>query len=301
VVAIVCGLWTAPSWAGASEVRISAPASLAAGKPCRVSVAVSSGVRGTALLQERVGGNWRTVSTAQLRRRSVALPCPTTDRAGRTRRFRALVRRDGRTIARSRTLSIRVTPPAVAVPGAPSTPPPTTPGPQPGAPGPPRTTPLDPRQFGAEGTGGAPSPEALALLKNPNAVLDADGVADLRAGRIDPRIVAVLTKLAEAHKITVSTMCSDHPKFTSGGSVSNSYLGRGMDIAAIDGVPVKPANATAREVAVGLGSLDRSYRPDEIGSPWAISAPGYFTDAAHQAMIHVAFKQPVDPWWTPPA
>jgi hypothetical protein len=89
---------------------------------------------------------------------------------------------------------------------------------------------------------GAPSPEALALLTNPNVVLDADGVADIRAGRIDPRIVAVLTKLGE-----------------------------------------------------------RSYRPDEIGTPWAIAGPGYFTDAAHQDNIHVAFKQPIDPWWTPPA
>jgi hypothetical protein len=296
MVAIVCGLCAAPSWAGASEVRISAPASLAAGKPCRVNVAVSSGVRGTALLQERAGGTWRTVSTAPLARRLVMLQCPITNQAGRTRRFRALVRRHGRTIARSSTLSIRVTPPPVAVPGAPP-----PPGPPPGAPGPPRTTPLDPGQFGVEGTGGAPSREALALLTNANAVLDADGVADLRGGRIDPRIVAVLTKLAEAHKITVSAMCSDHPKFTSGGSISNNYFGRGMDIAAIDGVPVKPANATARKVAVGLGSLDRSYRPDEIGSPWAIPGPAYFTDAAHQDMIHVAFKQPVDPWWTPPA
>jgi hypothetical protein len=210
------------------------------------------------------------------------------------------VRRDGRTIARSRTLSVRVTPPAPG-PGAPSPSPPKTPAPPPGAPGPPRTTPLDPGQFGAEGTGGAPSPEALALLTNPNTVLDADGVADLRAGRIDPRVVAVLTTLAAAHKITVSAMCSDHPKFTSGGSISNNYLGRGMDIAAIDGVPVKPANATARKVAVGLGSLDPSYRPDEIGTPWAIPGPAYFTDAAHQAMIHAAFKQPIDPWWTPPA
>jgi hypothetical protein len=301
MVAIVCGLCAAPSWATAADVRISAPASLAADRPCRVGVVVSSGVRGTALLQERAGGTWRTVSTARLTRRSVTLRCPTTDRAGRTRRFRALVRRDGRTIARSRTLSVRVTPPPAAVPGAPSPSPPKTPGPPPGAPGPPRTTPLDPGQFGAEGTGGAPSPEALALLTNRNAVLDADGVADLRAGRIDPRVVAVLTTLAAAHKITVSAMCSDHPKFTSGGSISNNYRGRGMDIAAIDGAPVKPANATARKVAVGLGSLDPSYRPDEIGSPWAIPGPSYFTDAAHQAMIHAAFKQPIDPWWTPPA
>jgi len=99
----------------------------------------------------------------------------------------------------------------------------------------------------------------------------------------------------------VSAMCSDHPKFTSGASVSNHYYGRGMDIAAIDGVPVSPANTAARAVATELSSLDRSYRPDEVGTPWAIAAPGFFTSAEFQDNIHVAFERPIDPWWTPPA
>ncbi|MEA2244821.1 MAG: hypothetical protein QOD24_4377 [Solirubrobacteraceae bacterium] len=297
VAAMVCALGVAASPALGAEVRIVAPPALVAGKPCRVAVAVSSGVRGTALLQERTGGRWRTVSSARLRRSSVTLGCPTAGRAGATRRLRAVVRRNGRTIARSRTVTVRVVSPPVATP-APSPPLPPAPG-APGSPGSPAAKPLDPAQFGAEGTGGPPSPEALALLSNQNAVLDADGTADLRAGRIDPRIVALLTKLVQAHRILVSAMCSDHPKFTSGGSISNNYLGRGADIAAIDGVPVKAGNATAREVAVGLSSLPSSYRPNEIGTPWAIAAPGYFTDAAHQQMIHVAFKTPIDPWWTP--
>jgi hypothetical protein len=296
VAAIVCALCAAASPALAAEVHILAPAALVVGKPCRVAVAVASGVRGTALLQERAGSRWRTVSSARLRSRTATLGCPTADRPGGTRRLRALVRRNGRTIARSRTVSIRVVAPSGA---APASPPPLPPAPRP--PGSPAATPLDPAQFGVEGRGGPPSPEALALLTDHNAVLDADGVADLRAGRIDPRIVAVLTNLAEAHRITVSAMCSDHPKFTSGGSVSNNYLGRGADIAAIDGLRVNARNATAREVAVGLSSLHPSYRPDEIGTPWAISGPGYFTDAGHQEMLHVAFKTPVDPSWMPPA
>jgi hypothetical protein len=302
VTATVCGLGAAPSPARGPEVRISAPATLAVGKACGVGVAVGGSVRGTVVLQERSAGRWRTVATARLRRRSVTLRCPTVDQAGRTRRFRALVRRDGRTIARSRTVATRtvsapVATPPVAAPGSP----PKTPGPAPGAPGVPAATPLDPAQFGVEGTGGPPSPAGLALLGNQNVVLDADGVADIRAGRIDPRIIAVLTKLSETHRITVSAMCSDHPKFTSGGSVSNHYFGRGMDIAAVDGSPVNSGNAAALAVTSGLSSLDPSYRPDEVGSPWAFSRPGYFTDAGSQHKIHVAFKRPIDPQWTPPA
>jgi cell wall-associated NlpC family hydrolase len=164
----------------------------------------------------------------------------------------------------------------------------------------PSAAPIDPAQFGAEGTGGAPSPGALALLENKNVVLDGHGIADIKAGRIDPRVVAVLTKLSEDHKITVSCMCSDHPTLTAGGSVSNHHFGRGMDIAAIDGKPVNAANPIARAVAGELSSLDPNYRPDEIGTPWPISSKlGYFTDADHSDHIHVAFKQAIDPSWTP--
>jgi cell wall-associated NlpC family hydrolase len=95
-------------------------------------------------------------------------------------------------------------------------------------------------------------------------------------------------------------MCSDHSKFTTGGSVSNHHFGRGVDIAAIDGVPVNPSNFDAREIAMELQSLDPSIRPNEIGTPWAISGPGYFTDGAHQNHLHIGFKEQITPDWKPP-
>ena len=112
-------------------------------------------------------------------------------------------------------------------------------------------------------------------------------------------MVSVLTKLSGDHKLTISCMCSDHPKFTTGGSVSNHHHGRGVDIAAVDGVPVNSSNFDAREIAMELQSLDPNYRPDEIGSPWAISGPGYFTDARHQDHLHVGFKQEITSDWKP--
>jgi hypothetical protein len=192
------------------SVRISTPASSVAGAPCRVKVSVSRAVSAAVLLQERSGRHWRTVARKRLTRRSMTLRCPAA-RAARTRRFRAVVRRGDRILARSPVVTARVTPKPVAI--APPAPPP-TPAPPPG-----RRL-LDPAQFGVEGTGGPPSPETLALLGNPRVAFNAVGVADLQAGRIDPRIVAVLTKLAGDHTLTVSAMCSDGPKFTAGGSVS---------------------------------------------------------------------------------
>ena len=132
-------------------------------------------------------------------------------------------------------------------------------------------------------------------------VLDDVGVADIKAGKIDPRIVGVLTKLSEDHKIVVSCMCSDHSKFTTGGSISNHAYGRGLDIASIDGEIVSPGSALAREVSSELSELDPAIRPDEIGSPFAINGPGYFTDAAHSNHIHVGFKQQITPDWKVPA
>jgi len=161
--------------------------------------------------------------------------------------------------------------------------------------------PIDPAQFGMAGGGGTPSPEALALLDNKNIVLDPNGIADVKAGRMDPRAVALLTKLSEEHKIAVSSTSSDHQQHTAGGSISNHYYGRGFDIASVDGRIVNGDNDVAREITGSLSDLDPAYRPNEIGSPWAINGPGYFTDRGHQDHLHVAFKQAIDSSWKPPA
>ena len=96
-------------------------------------------------------------------------------------------------------------------------------------------------------------------------------------------------------------MASDHPKFTTGGSVSNHFAGRGVDIAAIDGVPVNASNFDAREMAMKLQDLAPSIRPDEIGTPWAINGPGYFTDGAHQNHLHIGFDHEISPDFKPPS
>ena len=191
-------------------------------------------------------------------------------------------------------------PPAPATPAAPAAPAPAAPAAAPVEPAAP-SAPVDPGQLGQDGSGGSANAEARALLENKNIVLDDVGVSDIKAGKIDPRIVAVLTKLSQEHKISVSCMCSDHSKFTAGGSISNHAFGRGLDIASIDGEIVSPGSALARDIASELSDLDPQIRPDEIGSPFAISGPGYFTDADHQDHIHVGFKQQITPDFKLPA
>src|SRR3954454_4557450 len=123
------------------------------------------------------------------------------------------------------------------------------------------------------------SDQALSLLHDPRIQFDASGIADLRSGRIDPRIVEVLHVLSRHHRIDVSSMLSDHPVHTAGGSVSNHAYGRAVDIASIDGRPVSHDNPAARALAEELLRLKGSIRPTELGSPWALSDPAAFTDA----------------------
>jgi hypothetical protein len=156
-------------------------------------------------------------------------------------------------------------------------------------------------QFGAHGTGGPITPETETLLHDSNVQLDAAGVADLSAGRIDPRIVTVLVDLSHEHRLTISAMVSDHSEYTAGGSISNHYYGRAVDIATVDGQPVSPGNEAAKQIAISLSTLDPSIRPTEIGSPWALPGAAYFTDAEHQNHLHVAFDDPIAPNWQPPA
>jgi hypothetical protein len=159
---------------------------------------------------------------------------------------------------------------------------------------------VDPAQYGQAGKGGHASREAIALLEGKRVTFDADGIADLKAGRIDARVVSVLTSISRSHRVSVSAMTSDHPKFTTGGSVSNHFYGRAVDIATVDGQPVGPGNAAARELAVSLSRLDPSIRPSEIGSPWPLSGAAYFTDGGHQDHIHIAFDDPIASNWKPP-
>ena len=158
----------------------------------------------------------------------------------------------------------------------------------------------DPDQYGMAGGGGPQSPIDAAVLRNPRITVDANGKQDFAKGRMDPRLGTVLLRLAETHEVSLSATTSDHPQGTAGGSTSNHWYGRALDIATVDGEIVRPGSAAGRALATELAKLDPSIRPDEIGSPWAISAPGFFSDADHQDHIHVAFDHVISADWEPP-
>lgn len=142
------------------------------------------------------------------------------------------------------------------------------------------------------------------LLVHPNLVLSADARADLEAGVVDPRLVAVLLALARKHRIEVSLIKAGHPfgPVTPGGKTNAHYYGRVADIVAVDRKPIAGNGADPGIVDVGriLRGMRPEDRPDQIMGPqaWheALGYPrsagflsGPFHDAIHRDHLHVGF------------
>ena len=84
----------------------------------------------------------------------------------------------------------------------------------------------------------------------------------------------MLDQLTKKHKIELSVIKTGHDQFTSGGSVSNHFVGRGIDIARVDGEIVNPGSAAARELATEIAAITGDLRPTEVGTPWSIARRG---------------------------
>jgi hypothetical protein len=136
---------------------------------------------------------------------------------------------------------------------------------------------------------------ADAVLANPNIELRPEAEADIQAGRVDPRVLAVLLALSERFSLAgVGPFVTGHSYYVAGTNrPSNHAFGRAVDIGTINRELVSPANGAAREAAFALASLPAPLRPDEIGSPFADleSLPGLFSDADHQDHIHLGYDR----------
>jgi hypothetical protein len=130
----------------------------------------------------------------------------------------------------------------------------------------------------------------------------ASGYGDVAAGRIDPRVLALLLYLAEAHgEITVSCLMSGHSRFvaqTAGEQkrqaprrVSAHTYGRAVDISSIGGVQVignqQPGGIVDRAVQEIL-SLPSALQPAQVISLLDLSGPS-FALPDHGDHLHVGY------------
>ncbi|MDP1850441.1 MAG: hypothetical protein Q8K79_21810, partial [Solirubrobacteraceae bacterium] len=132
-------------------------------------------------------------------------------------------------------------------------------------------------------------PSAQAVLEDANIVLSPIAQEDVAGGRVDPRLTNALLEAAKVAPIAVSVFQTGHSYLTVNGSVSNHSYGRAADVSTVGDAAVTRSNQDAKRLALALSRLPEAIRPTEIGTPWAIDDPAYFTDHMHQDHLHVGF------------
>ena len=132
---------------------------------------------------------------------------------------------------------------------------------------------------------------ARAVLSNDRIELRPEAAGDVRSGRIDGRLLAALLTLSQSFTIAgVGPFITGHSQYTTSGSVSNHWVGRGVDIGTVNGQLVRDFSPAARAMALATARLPVRIRPTEVGTPFGdISLPGFFNDAAHEDHLHFGF------------
>jgi hypothetical protein len=119
------------------------------------------------------------------------------------------------------------------------------------------------------------------------------GRADVRSGRVDRRVLAMLAYLAESGmRPTVTSLQCGHSYYTASGNVSHHSSGNAVDIAAVNGIPIighqEPGGITEQTVR-RLMRLQGTMRPDQIISLLDLGA-NTLAMADHADHIHVGFQ-----------
>jgi hypothetical protein len=135
------------------------------------------------------------------------------------------------------------------------------------------------------------------LLRSPNLILTrpASQRGDLVRREIDRRVVAILQAIVRRHRITITSLKSDHSLYTASGNISNHALGRAVDIAAVEGQPCDGSRVGAcGQLAIELIRLPVALRPTEL--IYAFDAdgiePNAFADPVdHSDHVHVGFDR----------
>ena len=130
------------------------------------------------------------------------------------------------------------------------------------------------------------------LLADKRVVLMPSGRADVEAGRIDVRVLAVLGYLADTFgTVTVSSLESGHRLYARPGVISAHVYGRAVDVAALDGTLIagnqEPGGLTEDAVRALL-LLPPEVRPLQVISLLGLGGPS-FPLADHADHIHVGF------------
>ncbi len=130
--------------------------------------------------------------------------------------------------------------------------------------------------------GGVPVVGVQGLLASPGLVCSPAVRAWLGSGGVDPRVVSVLDSVLAHHSVQLGDVQA----------LSSPVHVQALNIVAVDGQAVGPSNFAARDLVTEIAALGAGVRPDEIGTPWPIQSPGFFSDQSSVGSLHLAFEAP---------
>ncbi len=130
------------------------------------------------------------------------------------------------------------------------------------------------------------------VLKDPALQIYSCGRADIRSGRIDRRVLAVMEYLvARGYHLTITSLECGHSKMTVSGNVSAHWTGDAIDIAQVNGIPIlgnQGPGSITEDVINDLLKLQGSMRPAQIISLMDMGGPT-FSMPDHNDHIHVGY------------
>ncbi len=131
------------------------------------------------------------------------------------------------------------------------------------------------------------------VLADPRLSLYSCGRDDVRAGRIDRRVLATLSYLSErGFRLDVTSLQCGHSFYTNSGNVSHHSSGNAVDIARVNGLPIlgnQGRGSITESVLQDLLQLQGSLAPAQVISLMELGGPT-FAMANHADHIHVGFR-----------
>jgi hypothetical protein len=134
------------------------------------------------------------------------------------------------------------------------------------------------------------------VLQDTRIGIYACGIADIRSGRIDRRVLAALEFLATSGlRPTVSSLECGHGHLTSSGNVSEHSAGTAVDISAVNGIPITPSTQGKGSIAETtirrLLTLQGAMKPHQIISLMTFAgADNTLAMPDHDDHIHVGWR-----------
>ncbi len=134
---------------------------------------------------------------------------------------------------------------------------------------------------------------ARALVAESGVSIYECGIADIRSGQIDVRIMRLLLYLARSgFDLTVTSLKCGHGVYTSSGNVSAHSVGSAVDIAQINGLPVLGNQGTGsitETLIEQILELQGAMTPDQVISLMEMGGPT-FAMGDHADHVHVGYS-----------